>query len=223
MARPVGMVGGDRAAAPGPSGHPVTVRPVTGEGGGGNPRRRQILEIAAALFDRHGYHETSMQAIADRAGIRKPSLYHYFRSKDEILFTLHETLMTVVISRQEQRLAEGRVGPAEQLRAMMRDVIGLMESHPGHLRIFFESYRGLPPDARRSVAAQRTRYRGLVTDVLAAGVAAGEFGDIDPDLAAIAALSLMNWTYQWYSHSGPLTTDQVADAFFTMLVRGIHS
>lgn len=186
-----------------------------------NPRRAQIIEIAAELFDRLGYHDTTMQAIADRAGIRKPSLYYYFRSKDEMLVELHETLMAVVIGRHEQRLAAGELGPRELLRGMMRDVIGLMESHPGYLRIFFESYRELPPDARRSVSAQRSRYRRMVADVLVAGVEKGEFGDIDPELTSIAVLSLMNWTYQWFRRSGPLTADEVADRFWRMLLDGI--
>lgn len=186
-----------------------------------NPRRAQIIEIAAELFDRLGYHDTTMQAIADRAGIRKPSLYYYFRSKDEILVELHETLMSVVIDRHEQRLATGGLGPRELLRGMMRDVIGLMESHPGYLRIFFESYRELPLDARTSVSAQRSRYRGMVSDVLVAGAENGEFGDIDPELTSIAVLSLMNWTYQWFRRSGPLTADEVADRFWRMLLDGI--
>lgn len=186
-----------------------------------NPRRELIIEVAAELFDRRGYHETSMQSIADRSGIRKASLYYYFRKKEEILVELHETLMSVVITRQEERLATGRLGPREQLRAMMRDVIGLMESHPGYLRIFFESYRELPLDARTAVAAQRSRYRGMVTAVLTAGMTEGEFGELDPDLASIAVLSLMNWTYQWFRRSGPRTTDEVADYFWTLLIGGI--
>ncbi|MGY2082883.1 TetR/AcrR family transcriptional regulator [Blastococcus sp. SYSU DS0539] len=189
--------------------------------GATNPRRAQIIEVAADLFDRHGYHETSMRAIAERTGIRKASLYHYFRSKDELLVELHGTLMTVVIDRHLHRLEAERPGPREELRAMMRDVIGLMESHPGYLRIFFESYRELPADARASVAAQRSRYRQLVADVVAAGNEAGEFRDVDPGMTSLAVLSLANWTYQWFSRSGPLSTDEVADHFWSMLLTGI--
>jgi AcrR family transcriptional regulator len=189
--------------------------------GAENPRRSQIIEVATELFDRRGYHETTMQAIADGAGIRKASLYYYFRSKEDILVELHETLMTVVIGRHTDRLAAGQLGPREQLRAMMRDVIGLMESHPGHLRIFFESYRSLPLDVRESVSAQRSAYRRMVTDVLVAGQKEGEFADVDPEMAAIAVLSLMNWTYQWFRRSGPLTAEEVADRLWQMLLNGI--
>ncbi|TYP82780.1 TetR family transcriptional regulator [Blastococcus xanthinilyticus] len=186
-----------------------------------NPRRAQIIGVAADLFDRDGYHETSMQAIAERTGIRKASLYHYFRSKDELLVELHETLMTVVIGRHLDRRTAERLGPRDELRAMMRDVIGLMDSHPGYLRIFFESYRELPPVARSSVAAQRSRYRQLVADVITAGNELGEFRGVDPDLTSLAVLSLMNWTYQWFGRSGPLTTDEVADHFWSLLLNGI--
>ena len=187
----------------------------------GNPRREQIIEVAAELFDRRGYHETSMQAIADRAGVRKASLYYYFASKEAILTELHEGFMQIVIGRQERRSAEAGLAPSAQLRAIMRDVIGLMESHPGQLRIFFESYRQLPPDVQRSIAAERSRYRGMVTDVLAEGVRRGEFRAVDVELTATAMFSLMNWTYQWFRRSGPLTTDDVADYFWDLLVDGI--
>jgi len=56
--------------------------PPTPRAGG---RRAEIVEIAARLFDRHGYHSTSMDDIAEAVGLRKPSLYHYFKSKDQIL------------------------------------------------------------------------------------------------------------------------------------------
>lgn len=187
----------------------------------GNPRRAQIIEIATDLFDRHGYHDTTMQAIADRAGIRKASLYYYFRGKDEILAELHETLMSVVLGRQRERLADARLGAPEQLRAMMADVIGLIESHPGYLRVFAESHRELPPAARAVIAEQRACYRGMVTEVLVAGMAAGEFAPLDPELTGAAVLSLMNWTYQWFDRSGTRTATEVADRFHELLLHGI--
>jgi AcrR family transcriptional regulator len=194
---------------------------VSSDGSGGNPRRAQIIEIAAELFDRNGYHDTTMQAIADQAGVRKASLYYYFRSKDDILAELHQTLAGVVVDRQRQRRAAGELGPREQLRAMMRDVVGLGETHPGYLRIFFESHRELPPAVREVMAGQRADYHRMVRDVLAAGVASGEFVTADPELASLAALSLMNWTYQWFDRSGRLTAADVADRFYAILLDGI--
>jgi AcrR family transcriptional regulator len=183
----------------------------------------QIIEIAADLFDRFGYHDTTMQAIADRAGVRKASLYYYFRSKDEILGELHQALMAVVLGRHQERLAGAGLGPRELLRAMMRDVIGLTETHPGYLRIFFESQRELPPRVRTAVTRQWADYRRMVTEVLAAGVAAGEFVPLDPEIAAMAVLSLMTWTYQWFDRNGPLSAVELADRFHAMLLDGIAS
>jgi TetR/AcrR family transcriptional regulator, cholesterol catabolism regulator len=198
-------------------------RAVSGDGSGGNPRRAQIIEIAAELFDRDGFHDTTMQAIADRAGVRKASLYYYFRSKDDILVELHRTLTSVVVDRQRERVAVAELGPGEQLRAMMRDVIGLGESHPGYLRIFFESHRALPTAVREVIAVQRADYRRMLRDVLVAGVAAGEFVVVDAELATLAALSLMNWTYQWFDRSGRLSASDVADQFYAILLGGISA
>lgn len=194
---------------------------MSGDGSAGNPRRAQIIGIAAELFGRDGFHDTTMAAIADRAGVRKASLYYYFRSKDDILAELHQTLTREVVERQRERSAAAELGPREQLRAMMGDVIGLGETHPGYLRIFFESHRALPPAVRERVAAQRADYRRMVRDVLAAGVVAGEFADLDPELTSLAALSLMNWTYQWFDRAGSLSAADVADRFYAILLGGI--
>src|SRR5436190_931007 len=53
--------------------------------GPGEERRREIVDQAAALFDRRGYHGTSLEDVAASVGLRKASLYHYFRGKDDIL------------------------------------------------------------------------------------------------------------------------------------------
>ena len=58
-------------------------------------------------------------------------------------------------------------------------------------------------------------------DVGGLGAEIGEFGDVDPDLTSLAVLSLVNWTYQWFRRSVPLTTDEVADHFWLMLMNGI--
>ena len=65
------MAGSDVEVPPRPRGRPPSTT-----------RRREMLDIAAAMFAREGYHGTSMRALAERAGVNPASLYHYFRSKE---------------------------------------------------------------------------------------------------------------------------------------------
>jgi AcrR family transcriptional regulator len=188
---------------------------------GGRPdRRRQIIDVAASLFDSHGYNSTSMDALAEAVGIAKPTLYHYFRSKDQLLHRIHHEFISLLMERQQERERAGG-DPAEQLRSIMRDIMRLMETHRGHVRVFFEHHRELPPDLRAVVASQRDAYQASVERVITRGVASGVFRPLDARLTTLALFGMCNWSYQWYQRGGPLPAEGIADEFVNLLLNGI--
>lgn len=184
-------------------------------------RRREIAERAAELFDARGYHSTSMEDIAESAGLRKPSLYHYFKSKDEILFEIHSEMIELILARHEARLAGGVDSYGRELHGLMKDLIELMETHPGHLRIFFEHYRELPARYKPTIRARRERFRGFVSAAISGGIESGEFVETDVEMATLAILGMCNWTYQWLRPNQGHTAAEVADAFWEFAMRGI--
>jgi AcrR family transcriptional regulator len=184
-------------------------------------KRRELVARAASLFNDVGYHNTSMEDIAESVGLRKPTLYHYFKSKDEILFEIHNEMIDLILSRQERRLAEGGGTHADGLRSLMHDIIELMETHPGHLRIFFEHHRELPDEYKVTIRGKRNRYRDLISEEIERGVAAGEFREVDIELTTLAVLGLSNWTYQWLHPGGKHDARAVTDYFCDLLLRGI--
>lgn len=187
----------------------------------GAARRAQIRRVAAELFDVQGYRETSMEAIADAVGIKKASLYYYFPGKDRLLVELHEEMIELIIAAQEERIGNPDYPPTRMLLAVMTDLISLQESHPGHLKIFFEHYRELPEPVRSTIADKREHYRQLLIQVLRDGVESGDFTDLDPELTAMAVLGVCNWTYQWFRPGGKLSAAEVAQRFWQMLRSGI--
>jgi AcrR family transcriptional regulator len=128
-----------------------------------------------------------MEDISDAVGLDKPTLYHYFRSKADILVEIHETFISVLISQQEARIRSG-ARPDEQVLGVMKDILALMETHRGHVRVFFEHHRELPPDARLESRRQRNYYESLVTQAIADGARQGMFTVEDAHLAALAVL-----------------------------------
>jgi TetR/AcrR family transcriptional regulator, cholesterol catabolism regulator len=183
-------------------------------------RLRQIIDKAAALFDRYGYSYVSMDDIADAVGLRKPSLYHYIRSKDEILVLIHREFMALVHARaaSPERAA---MSPTQELIEMMTDIFELMRSHRGHVRVFFEHYRELPPQGKATIASERERYEDLMRSIVARGIEIGEFRQIDVRLATLAVFGMCNWAYQWYRPSGELTPREIAGRFADYLLNGI--
>jgi AcrR family transcriptional regulator len=187
---------------------------------GRSGRKESIVEGAAQLFDAAGYHSANMSSVASAVGIAKPTLYHYFGAKDEILFAIHEEFIDMLLSRYEARRGAG-LSPSDELRALMTDTFELMDTHRGYLRVFFESHRELTPEAQATIHAKRDRYTEVKFGTIERGVAAGVFRAVDPQLAALAVFGMCNWAYQWYQPGGRLTADELADAFFDLLFRGV--
>lgn len=183
-------------------------------------RRAEIVAAAAGLFDRGGYSNASMDELAAVVGIAKPTIYYYFRSKEAILFEIHEAFITLLIDKHKVRMAAG-MGPRQELLEVMGDILELMETHRGHVRVFFEHHRELPPENRKIVAAQRDEYHAMVKQVVQDGVDAGELRDVDVELTTLALFGMCNWAYQWYGSGGHLRPREIAYVLYGILFHGI--
>jgi AcrR family transcriptional regulator len=162
-----------------------------------------------------------MEDIATAVGIQKPTLYHYFKRKDEILFTIHESVMNVILQRHE-----GRVGtsmPAShQLLEIIADILELNETHPGHARPFFENFSELTVEQQEVVRSKRDHYFLIVKNAVRGGVENGEFREVDPDYIALAILGACNWSYQWFRPQGRARSREIAYSFWDMTMRGLR-
>lgn len=184
-------------------------------------RRKEVVQRAAELFDQAGYHTTNMGELARAVGLEKPTLYHYFSGKDEILYWIHDEFIDLLIEKAEKRKTQSLAAGAE-LRGIMRDVLGLMETHRGHVRVFFEHYRELTDERRATIRKKRDRYEELVRAVAERGIRDGEFRNVDYRLVTLAIFGMCNWAYQWYHRDGAQTTDDLADFFYDLLVHGLE-
>jgi AcrR family transcriptional regulator len=94
-------------------------------------RRGQILEVAEELFARKGYNEASMREIAERLDMKKPSLYHHFRNKEEIYNTLILDIYGQVLDELVGMLEQGET-VEEKITLAIRRMIDLWAEHPNY-------------------------------------------------------------------------------------------
>lgn len=186
----------------------------------GEDRRDDIIQTAARLFDEVGYAKASMRDLAEAVGIAKPTLYHYFASKDAILHCIHEQFIDILLDRQQRR-EDAEVPPEQRLRQAMGDILELMHTHRGHVRVFFEHHRELAPAQQRVTRQKRDRYEAMIERAVAEGIARGSIRSVPPRLTALGLFGMCNWAYQWYRADGPMSPGQIADAFWNMLAHGI--
>jgi AcrR family transcriptional regulator len=186
-------------------------------------RRAKLLAVAAEVFSRRGYRATSMRDLAALAGIGKPTLYHYFASKEQLLTRLYQQVMDECLASARAIVAEG-LEPRATLRALIVDRVVHTCENQDLLRIFFEEEAELPPDLARSIVALRRQYEDIFIEAVEASRAdgAGAGADtIDSRLYVYTALGAANWVYKWYRPSGPHTPAELGAEIADVLLASI--
>jgi len=188
--------------------------------------KEEIQEKAMELFLKKGYHGMSTTDLCQALGISKPTLYWYFKDKEDILFSVHK-------DRLESRIRPILVRMEETEDALAR------------LRIFIHDYTKavcLYPDTK--VLVNETAYLarehsewvlslwadllGLLRRTLVELKADGRINDVDELFAAFSLIGMVMWTYTWFDHSRPegvtRLIDTIEEIFFAGLLKpGISS
>ena len=187
-------------------------------------RIKQIVHEAAKLFDRVGYHEANMEMVAQAAQMRKPTLYHYIKSKEEILLRIHQTLLEDLNAKHRERLDQG-LSREELLLGIVTEILRHIAQNRGYVRVFLEHYRELDPVIRKQISSERQDYFKIVTDLIVQGVASGNYHSNDIRLSALLLLGQVNWAYQWYqpgvSPAPEVIAQELLDTFLYGLTRKV--
>jgi TetR/AcrR family transcriptional regulator, cholesterol catabolism regulator len=185
-------------------------------------KKREILEVSVEIFSERGYRATGLRDIAERVGLRQPSLYHYFPSKEVILIELYEQVMEDSIQAVSS-IAEKGLEPDVAFRQVLEERIRYMCLNQRLVRIFFEEEAELPPQLTKKLRRRQREYEDIYVKLLEAGVKKGKFQlSTTPRIALYALLGAVNWSYRWYNPEGLLSVEKLAHDIAEMLMRGIE-
>jgi TetR/AcrR family transcriptional regulator, cholesterol catabolism regulator len=183
-------------------------------------RKEQIYETASTLFSANGYRSTSVRDIARELDLQGGSLYAHITSKEQVLW---EIVSRVATSFDEtvRPIATVDAPARERLRRMIHAHVDVIVCHLTHAAVFFRDWRHLSEPRRLEVLALRDSYEALFRQVIAGGIAAGEFAPRNPRLAATFILTALNGIPGWYRPDGEQPSTEIADAFADMLMTGL--
>jgi len=184
-------------------------------------RREAIVDTSARLFARRGYHATGINELCEANDLGKGALYHYIGSKEELLAGIHDRVMDEVMA-GAVRVAEAGGSPPVQLGKLGDELLEVIHHYPDHVWVFLHEFPALTGQRATDFRERRHRYEQQVEDVLRAGIASGDFRDLDPWLTARAWLGMMNYTYLWLRPTGRLSARDVAKPFTEIFMRGIE-
>ena len=183
-------------------------------------RRRQIEDVASALFSERGYAATSMRDIARALDLQGGSLYAHIPSKEAVLWSIVDDAARRFHA-AVRPVADGPGPATERLRAMIHAHVLVLAESLERASVYLFEWTFLGPERREQVARSRAAYQALFEQVIAEGRAAGELADADGKLAAIFVLSALNGLPRWYRPDGPLPVGAVAEHFAGMVLGGL--
>ena len=184
-------------------------------------RWAEIVAAATSIFAEQGYDATSLQDIADRTGILKGSIYHYIRTKSDLLAEIVRETHDMGLSKMRP-IAHGPGRPRDKLEAMIRAHVRFVCDHPERTTIFTDDRKRLDPEQRRTVLGNEHAYRDLFEAVLGEGSADSTFApDICTQLAALHLLGSMNALHRWWRPGGAISSDAIADHIVTVTLSGL--
>ena len=184
-------------------------------------RAAEILGAAADLFHTRGYHATTMDDIAHAVGLKKGSLYHYVTAKDVLLRTLAEETIAGYLGDGE-RIAAEQGSAAERLARIIAAHVRRLCAAPEHVTVLVRESHYVPDELAAEVRGMTRRYNHLVADLIAEGIARGEFQPTDPAVAALMLLGALNWAHRWYQPDGRLSPDEIGRQFAQTFLEGLR-
>lgn len=185
-------------------------------------KRRHIQNTAASVFAELGFDRASMAEIARRGSISKALLYHYYESKDALIFDIVRTHLEDLEDAVERADRIDLTGE-ERLRLLIRAVIDNYEDADDKHKVQIAATNMLPADQDDVV---RTIERRIVRRFSAA------IRQIAPDIdrerpvltpVTMSIFGILNWIYMWFRPDGSLTRAQYAEVVTTMVLDGVRA
>ncbi len=190
-----------------------------------NERSREIERVAAELFNLHGFHGTSLAAIAEALGTDRASLYYYVSDKRELYEKLVRGVAEAhVLSAERVLHREGAI--VEKLREL---IIALMTSYGANYPLLYvhmrENLSHLQNERSEWAAFMRNlnrRYENVFIKLIEAGIEAGTIRRIaSPRVLAYGIIGMIGWTNRWFTPSKtPESAEAIGAAYAECIIGG---
>lgn len=182
-------------------------------------RRRNILDKAAELFADKGYARSSIAELAAACKASKSWLYHYYPSKEAILYDIMRLHVMELVDMAEEALAHSG-SPRQKFRRLARNFMKIYVN-AGSKHVILLNDRGcLPEGMRAEIMGLQDQVVANVTRLVL---------ELNPSLekskdykkpVTMAFLGMINWTYIWFRKDGPLDQEQFADLAVDIFLNG---
>jgi len=185
--------------------------------------RERILDDAASLFAREGYDGTSLGDLAESVGVTKAAIYHYFPNKKEI----YEGIIVKTLDGLLRDVTAATLKASDPADALLKFMIAHADNFERHYNGFLAMLVGYGSmqNVVMLAEAQRLRddYEDLLRKIVSDGIESGQFRNVDVQVTARAALSMLNWMARWFKPGKGRKASSFAQEYCDLILGGLRA
>ena len=179
-----------------------------------------IREAAVDLIQTHGFERFNLRELAARCGIKAGSLYNHIESKEGLLKTLLESIMTDLLQEFDEQVTDID-DPVEQVRAVVRLHILFHTRRRTEVIIGNTELRSLSPENHQAITALRDRYENKLRQIISKGAASGAFHIPDAKITSFAIIAILTGVGHWYRPNGSLSQKRLIEIHEQLVLQAL--
>lgn len=185
-------------------------------------RALKIGKVAAKLFNVKGYLETNMEDIGNGARLSKGGIYHYFSSKNEILFFVLDNYLNIILQDLEENLQE-IPDHSSRIEFIISRHIRIYTQNASESKALLHEAHCLPSKYYKTIAEKERRYYQIVAKELS-DFFGSESGVTKAQITVLTFLlfGMCNWIYSWYDPKGAVTAEELSEKIFAVFLDGVR-
>jgi len=180
-------------------------------------RQDALYREAARAFRANGYHATSLENIAGALGISKPTLYHYVKTKGDLLFQVHMAASAQALA---SLCSEPGLSGLERLRRTVHDYTCSMVGEDSYSVVILEE-KSLRPDQLAIVVRERDKFEAGLRGMIEEGMRDGSIVAGEARFMVFTVLGAMNWVTKWYRRGRGWTIDEIGEGVAAFVCRAL--
>jgi AcrR family transcriptional regulator len=183
--------------------------------------RDRIIETSLRLFEAHGYHKVTVNQIVEESETSKGGFYHNFKSKDELLYIIHDQFISYVLEKAQEAY-ENWDTPTERLNAIVKSFVTMIDLYKPHVTVFYQESLYLSPEYFKEIELKRDRYKEIMFKVIQDGIERGEFRqELPVPIVSMSIFGMVNWIYKWYQEDGRYSIKEIADIYADLILHSV--
>lgn len=185
-------------------------------------KRQAILERSAQVFAQYGVDRASMAEVARQCGVSKALLYHYYDSKEALLFDIVRSHLEAL----EGALAEAddeALPPERRLNLLVRQMLECYRDADDMHKVQLGGIPALPPERAEELRDLERRIVARFSAILRAVNPALDQGKPLLKPVTMSLFGMLNWVYMWFRPDGGLTREEYADLATTLILEGVKA